>query len=226
MIDEALRRSAAHVLVDDLDDPRMDEPTAHHVLRVLRVRDGSIVTATDGRGSWRACCLAAGRLDTAGGAIVCVEAPRRPLTLAVAMPKGERQDWLVQKATEVGIDRLVVCVAERSVARWNDERAPRQLERLRRIAVEAALQSRRVHVPAIDGPVAVGELLASATLADPDGRPLDTGDTTVVVGPEGGWSPAELEQAWATASLGDTVLRVETAAVVAATLMVGMRRGS
>jgi len=66
----------------------------------------------------------------------------------------------------------------------------------------------------------------TSTSTDPDGRPLDAGDTTVVVGPEGGWSRAELDAAWATASLGDTVLRVETAAVVAATLMVGLRRGS
>jgi len=225
MIDSALRSAVAHVLVDDLADPRMDDATAHHVVRVLRVRDGEAVTVTDGAGSWRSCRLRSGVLAVDGDVLTAPE-PRRQLTLAVAMPKGDRQEWLVQKATEVGIDRIVAVVAERSVVRWDDERAPRHLDRLRRVATEAALQSRRVRVPVIEGPVPVGELLATATLADPDGRPLDAGDTTVVVGPEGGWSRAELDAAWATASLGDTVLRVETAAVVAATLMVGLRRGS
>jgi 16S rRNA (uracil1498-N3)-methyltransferase len=223
VIDETLRRSAAHVLVHDPADPEIDIDTAHHLSRVLRLRNGESVTVTDGAGRWRACRLAGGSLEPVGP-VAAVPAPRRALTLAVAMPKGDRQEWLVQKATEVGIDRVVACVAERSVVRWDGDRAARHLERLRRVAVEAALQSRRVHVPLIEGPVPVADLLPTATVAEPGGRPLDVGDTTVVIGPEGGWTPEELDKAWATASLGETVLRVETAAVVAATLMVGLRR--
>jgi 16S rRNA (uracil1498-N3)-methyltransferase len=225
VIDETLRRSAAHILVEDPHVPVMDEATAHHVRRVLRVREGEPVTVTDGAGAWRSCRLVGSALEPDGD-VVTAPAPRQALTLAVAMPKGERQEWLVQKATEVGIDRVVACVAERSVAQWDDDRSQRQLERLRRIALEAALQSRRVRVPVVEGPVPVADLLPTATVAEPGGRPLDVGDTTVVIGPEGGWTPAELDKAWASASLGDTVLRVETAAVVAATMMVGLRRAS
>ncbi len=157
--------------------------------------------------------------------------PRRcsPVTIAVAPPKGDRLDWLVQKCTEIGVDRLVLVEAERSVVRWDAERTERQLDRLRRIAVEAALQSRRVWLPELAGPVPAAEVLGAGVAAEPGGRPLEPDDRTVAIGPEGGWSPSELEHACDQVSLGDTVLRVETAAVVAATLLICARsspRGS
>ena len=218
-MDEALRRAAAHVLVDDVALPLLDATAQHHLRRVLRLRDGAVVTATDGRGRWRVCRLAGDGL-AADGDVVHVPPADSPRTIAVAAPKGDRLDWLVQKCTEVGVDRLVVVVAERSVVRWDGERAARHLERLRRTAAEAAMQSRRVWLPEVVGPVPAVELLAAAVAAEPGGRPLAPGDATVAIGPEGGWSPTELALAADRVSLGPHVLRVETAAVVAAALMV------
>ena len=218
-MDEALRRSAAHVLVATVCAPVLDDASLHHVRNVLRLRDGESVTVTDGAGRWRPCVVAGGSVEPSGDTEE-VPAAASPITIAVAPPKGDRLDWLVQKCTEIGVDRLVLVQAERSIVRWDDERAARQLDRLRRIAVEAALQSRRVWLPEISGPAPAADILMSALAAEPGGRPLAPGDRTVAVGPEGGWTAAELALADDRVSLGDTVLRVETAAVVAATLLI------
>ncbi|HEU4841088.1 MAG TPA: RsmE family RNA methyltransferase, partial [Ilumatobacteraceae bacterium] len=106
-MDEVLRRSAAHVLVADVAAPAADDAAAHHLRRVLRLRDGEVVTVTDGAGRWRACRVAGDTLDV-DGAVVEIPAPAAPLTLAVAPPKGERLEWLVQKCTEIGVDRIVL----------------------------------------------------------------------------------------------------------------------
>ncbi len=221
-MDERLRRSAAHVLVPDVTAPVVDDATQHHLLRVLRLRDGAAVTVTDGQGSWRPCTLDGGALVAADD-VVRASPPQPALTVAVAPPKGDRLDWLVAKCTEVGVDRVVLLDAARSVVRWNGERAGRQVARLRRIVVEAAMQSRRVWLPEIAGPLPATAVLGEAAVAEPGGRRVAPGDTAIAVGPEGGWSPAELEAAGDTVSLGDTVLRVETAALVAAVMMVATR---
>jgi len=215
---EALRRSAGHVLVADVAAPVLDDATTHHLGRVLRLRDGAAVTITDGAGHWRACRWVAADVDPCGDVI----AEPRPaeVTVAAAPPKGDRLDWLVQKVTEVGVGRLVLLEAERSVVRWDGARAERQLARLRRVATEAAMQSRRVWLPELCGPVPAAAVLTTSAVAEPDGRPVGAGDRSIAIGPEGGWSPSELALAADRVSLGATVLRVETAAVVAATLMV------
>jgi 16S rRNA (uracil1498-N3)-methyltransferase len=221
-MDESLRRSAAHVWVDDVDEPVPDDEATHHLRRVLRLRDGAAVTVTDGVGSWRACRLVGHDLE-AVAPVVRDRRPRRPVTILAAAPKGDRVEWLVQKCTEVGVDRIVVLTADRSVMRWEDERAARNIDRLRRISVEAALQSRRVWFPIIDGPTPAASVLPGTVVAEPGGRPLDVGDMSVAIGPEGGWTPRELELAVGSVDLGETVLRVETAAVVAATRLVAYR---
>lgn len=221
-MDEALRRSAAHVLVPDVEDAMLDEATIHHLRRVLRLRDGESITVTDGAGAWRTGTFNGAEIE-AGGEVILEPAPDPPLTIAVAPPKGERAEWLVQKCTEVGVDRIVWLDAERSVVRWNGDRAAQHLARFRRIATEAALQCRRVWLPVIEGPVPATAVLPTAAAAEPGGRAVAVGDTTIAVGPEGGWSDAESELAGCRVSLGPHVLRVETAAVVAATLMVERR---
>lgn len=220
-MDRALRRSAAHVLVDDVESPVPGEDARHHLRRVLRLGDGEPVTVTDGAGRWRVCLVAdgGGSLDPVGAAQF-VERRNPVLTVAVAAPKGDRLDWLVAKCTEVGIDRVVVLDAEHSVVRWSPERARKHLERCRRIGAEASMQARRVWLPEISGPVPATDVLATATVAEPGGRRVATGDIAVAIGPEGGWSPAELALVGDTVSLGPHVLRVETAAVAAAVLMV------
>ncbi len=217
-MDRLLRSSAAHVLVADVAAPVLDDPALHHLRRVLRLRDGDPVTVTDGAGAWRPCALSAGGVAPVGDVVV-VTRPDPVLTLAVAPPKGERLDRLVAKVTELGVDRIVLIEAERSVVRPREERLARQLARLRRIATEAAAQSRRVWLPTIDGPEPAAWWVTSAAVAEPDGAPVGPDDTVIAVGPEGGWSPAELALARRTVALAPTVLRVETAAVAAVALM-------
>jgi 16S rRNA (uracil1498-N3)-methyltransferase len=223
-MDVSLRRSAAHIWVEDIDAPVPDDETSHHLRRVLRLRDGAAVTVTDGAGSWRPCRIVSQGVD-AVGPVVTEPPPRWPITILAAAPKGDRAEWLVQKCTEVGVDRIVVVTAERSVMRWDDDRAERRLERLRRIAVDAALQARRVWFPDVDGPVPASGVLPSTVVAEPGGRPLAARDATIAIGPEGGWTPRELGLAADCVELGRTVLRVETAAVVAATRLVVLRDG-
>jgi 16S rRNA (uracil1498-N3)-methyltransferase len=194
----------------------------HHLRRVLRLRDGETIALTDGGGAWVAGRFAGSRVEPAGD-VVREPAAEPALTLAVAPPKGDRAEWLVQKCTEAGVDRIVWLDAERSVVQWDGERAERHLARFQRVAAEAAMQSRRVWLPAIEGPVPAIDVLPRAVAAEPGGRPVRAGDTFIAIGPEGGWSPAELAAVADTVSLGPNVLRVETAALAAVVLMVDRR---
>jgi 16S rRNA (uracil1498-N3)-methyltransferase len=207
------------MLVDDVEVPVLTDDAVHHLFRVLRMRDGEPVTVTDGRGVWRACRTLGSGLEPVGE--VNTEHRRaRTLTVASAIPKQDRPEWIVQKLTELGIDRIVLLHAERSVVRWSDERGAKQLAKLRRVAEEALQQSRGVWLPELSGPVDASDVLPTAVAAEPGAPPIGPGVDTIAIGPEGGWSRAELEVAMGSASLGSTVLRVETAAVVAAARMV------
>ncbi|HUF98091.1 MAG TPA: RsmE family RNA methyltransferase [Ilumatobacter sp.] len=214
---DALRRASAHALVTDVEQPLLDDDAAHHVFRVLRVGDGALITVTDGAGSWRLCRAAGGNVRPDGD--VGFEARRDPpITVGFAVPKLDRPEWIVQKLTEVGVDRIVVLHAERSVVRWAGDRADKQLAKLRRTAIEAIQQSRQVWLPAIEGPTPAAQFLPRAVAAEPGGRPLTATDHSFAVGPEGGWSDAELEVALDRVSIGSSVLRVETAAIAVAVL--------
>jgi 16S rRNA (uracil1498-N3)-methyltransferase len=212
-VNDDLRRSAAHVLVDDIESPELSDDAAHHLLRVLRVGQRESVTVTDGHGQWRICHLAGATLRAIGE--VVVERNHIPSTVAVAVPKQDRPEWIVQKATELGIGRIVFLHAERSIVRWDGDRAARHVARLARVASEAAMQSRQVWLPEIAGPVPAAEVLAGGVAAEPGGRCVTAADRLIAIGPEGGWTPDELALAEDLVSLGDTVLRVETAALVA-----------
>lgn len=212
---EALRRSAAHVVVDDVATPVLADADAHHVFRVLRVGDGDVVSVTDGRGAWRLCRVVGGSIESESD--VVVEPPAEaPVTIGLAIPKADRPEWIVQKLTELGVDRIVWLHAERSVVRWDDHRARKHLAKLGRVAVEAVQQCRRVTVPRVEGPVPALAFLPGAVVAEPGGRPDDGRDPVVAIGPEGGWTERELASAADRLSLGPTVLRVETAALVVA----------
>lgn len=219
----------AHVIVADLDAPLLDDASAHHLLRVLRLRTGDSITATDGRGRWRALRVA----DTAGGIDVlsAVEVTARPsalLSVAFALTKGDKPELVVQKLTELGIDRIVPFVAERSVVRWEPAKAARNLDRWRAVAGEALQQSRRVWLPEITDLVDVDALAAfGAARADLGGRSFDESTCRcVAVGPEGGWSDSERARLSVSVSLGDGVLRAETAAVAAGVLLRRRWQGS
>lgn len=150
-----------------------------------------------------------------------------PLTLAVSLPKGDRQRVLVEKLVELGVTRLVPFDTQRSVA----EATPAALVRLRRQVIEASKQCGRNRLMQIAEPLATGSLLAQTpanqrrVLAHPAGKPLNesaAGPAVVAIGPEGGFTDEEAAAAesagWEITSLGPRILRIETAAIAAAAL--------
>lgn len=222
----ALRRSAAHVFVDTIDAPVLSAEDSHHFVRVLRLRAGESVSASDGAGNWRICTFAAEGGLVPDSDVHNDELPRQPLTVGFALAKGDRPEWIVQKLTEIGIDRIVLVDATRSIVRWDTAKAARNLDRLGKVAREASMQSRRTRLPDIVGPFTVAQLAGDGVaVAEPDGGPIGAAVHTVLIGPEGGWAPAELDAAPATVGLGATILRVETAAIVAATRLTAGREG-
>lgn len=220
--------AVVQVVVDDLDTdsgPTLDEASTHHLGRVRRLRPGEIVCATDGTGGWRLTSWTGdGRLDPIGAAHRR-PAPSSTLSVAFVPVKGDRPELVVQKLTEVGVDRIVVTSSSRSVVRWDGRRAERHMDRLRRVATEAACQCRRLWLPTI-------ETAPLASLADEgfafghlDGAEPTSSLRCVVVGPEGGWTDEELAMAIVPpVSLGDHVLRAETAAIAAGVVLTAARR--
>ncbi len=150
------------------------------------------------------------------------------VTVAFAVVKGERQEWAVQKLTEIGVDRIVPLQSARSVVRWPLGESGAQMARLRRVAREAAVQSRRLWLPVVDGVTALQDVVAEpgVALAHPGGTGPSLDRPTVLVGPEGGWDDAELASAPSLVGLGPSVLRTETAAVVAGALLCALRAGT
>ena len=205
---------------------------ARHLARVVRARIGDEVVVFDGHGTeWPARVVELGRDTVAlevGPPRSTPPATRPRVTLAVALPKGERQKWLVEKLTELGVDRLVPLVTERGVA----EATPAALERLGRGVIEACKQCGRNTLMEIGAPTEPAAACAavpaggSVILCDPRGPSLAweslraVAAVVVLVGPEGGFTPEEIAAAAAAgaerAGLGPHVLRIETAAVAAA----------
>lgn len=217
--------TAPHVIVESIDRPVLSEEDVHHLSKVRRLRIGDLVSATDGSGSWRWCVFTGEEIESAD-VVHVVDEPDPKLTIGFALVKGSKPELVVQKLTELGIDVIVPFIAERSVVRWDDSKTERQVERLTKVAREASMQSRRVWLPTVEPVAKFSEVIArtNAARADRDGTPLTTSNTVVLIGPEGGWSPSESDET-PTVGLGHSVLRAETAAISAATLMVALRDG-
>ena len=181
---------------------------------------------SDGSGGRLACQFGA-TLEPMGE-VERVPRPAPEVTVAFAVVKGQRPEWAVQKLTEMGVDRIVPLVTARSVVRWPAGESASQLARLRRVAREAAVQSRRVWLPAVDA-VVWFEAMATEPgvgLAHPGGGPPSLDRPLILVGPEGGWTDEELAAAGpGLVGLGPSVLRTETAAVVAGALLCALRAG-
>lgn len=214
---------AAHVFVDDLEAPALSPDDRHHLERVLRLRAGEEVTVSDGAGGWRRCRL--GPVLEPSGPRNLQPRPGPPITVAMAVAKGQRPEWAVQKLTELGVDRIIPLVTARSVVRWPAGATSGPLERWRRVARQAAGQSRRVWLPEVAdaAPFAEVSRYPGATLAHPGGRGPALARPVVLVGPEGGWDERELQAGLPRARLGPHVLRTETAAVVAGALLCALR---
>jgi 16S rRNA (uracil1498-N3)-methyltransferase len=225
------------------DQARLAGAEAHHLAHVMRAKPLDEVVLFDGSGAeFLARVERVGRSEIEL-AIVSRESVDREarvrVTVGVALPKGDRQRWLVEKAVELGVARLVPLTTERS----NDRLSAAGLERLRRAVVEASKQCGRNRLMEVAAPEPLADFLlhtpsdAWRLLAHPgakDGRraldeclapAADPRPVALAVGPEGGFSDSEVDLAarngWQTVGLGPRILRVETAALAfAAAVMV------
>jgi 16S rRNA (uracil1498-N3)-methyltransferase len=211
-------------------------PEGRHAATVRRLTAGERADVTDGAGTIAECVVTGVRPGVVELAVLATRAepaaePR--IVVVQAIPKGDRGELAVEIMTEVGVDAVVAWQAERCVARWRADRAGKALARWQATAREAAKQARRAWIPEVTGPEATPAIArrvgtaALAVLLDP-GAPAtlgrvtlpDRGEIVVIVGPEGGVSPAEadaLTRAGAVAArLGPTVLRSSSAGAVAA----------
>ncbi len=213
-----------HALVDDVAAPRLSDDDRHHLERALRLRVGDQLTVGDGAGRWRECIWSTGEPEPTGATFVVAE-PAVRLGVGFALIKGGRPEFVVQKLVELGIDDIRPFTAERSVVRWDLAKAGRNSEKMRRVAREAVMQCRRAWLPVVHDPVSFDEITAldGAAMAERGGSPVTLHAPLVLVGPEGGWSDAESACGLPRVGLGGPVLRSETAALAAATLLAAHR---
>lgn len=217
---------------------------ARHLRDVLRLHEGDEVYVFDGEGAEFLCVVE--RIDRRTTIELAVQRevePARPesnleLTLAVALLKGEKFDLVVQKATELGVSRIVPLMTKRADVRLREEKdADKRASRLTRLALEAAKQSGRARVPRIETPLRFDTFVEESSTAEilffserngvslreikNDSRPLSL---TAVIGPEGGWDDSEIETArlaanWRIITLGGRIMRAETAAIAITALL-------
>jgi 16S rRNA (uracil1498-N3)-methyltransferase len=212
----------------------LSQADLHHLKDVLRVRPGDEIEAVTPEGGVLTVRLAAIEAAGAIGEVASSAEPaaRERLVVCQALSKGRKMDLVVQKATELGAAAIVPFVAERSVVRLDAARAAERQERWQRVAREAAKQCARADVPRVDVPLDVEGLHAMLAAGAPivlhekASVPLRKvlsnrkhGSLTLVIGPEGGFSDAEVSrfEQWGAcvASLGALTLRTETAAIAA-----------
>jgi 16S rRNA (uracil1498-N3)-methyltransferase len=219
-------RSLTFAYVADVEVPVLDEADHHHLARVRRVRDGDPMIVGDGAGRWRMARFAAAPEPT--GEVQFRPRSQPEVGVGFALVKGSKPELVVQKLTELGVDRIVPFVAARSVVRWDESKADAAHQRLQKVAREAGIQSRRHWLPEVAPVATFAEVAAQpgAAIADMDGRPPTLEHPFVLVGPEGGWAPEERRTALPAIALVDGgVLRAETAAIVAGSLLVALRAG-
>ncbi|GGN24435.1 ribosomal RNA small subunit methyltransferase E [Lentzea pudingi] len=214
----------------------LDGPEGRHAATVKRLRVGEELVLSDGSGAQVRCSVVAVEKDALALRVVerWVEPEPAPrVVLAQALVKGDRGELAVELATEAGVDGVVPWRATRCITKWEDgPRGAKALGRWRSTVREAAKQARRARVPVVDEPVSTAQLShrvsssaltlvlhESATERLADVSLPDSGDVLLVVGPEGGITPEELETLRSSGArvvrLGPTVLRASTAAAVA-----------
>lgn len=210
-------------------------PVAARHVQVLRLQPGGVITLFNGRGGeFSATVTRMGRSDVdvlVGEHHAIEREAARAVTLVVGMPANERMDWLVEKATELGVAAIQPLMTERSVLRLKGERADRKREHWEAVVIAACEQCGRNRLPRV-APVRTlddwlaarpgpGHVLSLRAGSRPWREALPPAGTpcTLVMGPEGGLSPAEEDRLLAAGlqpvGLGDAVLRSETAALAA-----------
>ena len=220
----------------------LPEDAAAHLVRVLRLQPGDACVLFNGDGhDYEARIVAAGkreaRADVLSARRVDNEAPLR-VTLLQGIARGEKMDWILQKATELGVSRILLVDSERSEVKLDAARAQKRLAHWREVVVAACEQSGRAVVPDVLPPQALaqaaplregrGLLLdpqGAASLATLGGQAFDA--CTLAIGPEGGWSPRDRGQLDAAGyegvRLGPRILRTETAGIAAIAALQALR---
>lgn len=215
---------------------------SHHLARVLRLKTGEEAFVFDGHGREYRCRVAA--IEKTGTQLEIidelkdrVESPLR-LILAQALAKGEKFDFIVQKATELGVNTIAPIVTDHTDIKLSEDSSARRLDRWQRISLESLKQCGRRHLVKILSPVNLNEFVQSLAtsnailvMSERGGLPIreavrdseSDSDLAVIIGPEGGWSDRELDifqkRECKLVSLGPRILRTETAAIAAVTLV-------
>jgi 16S rRNA (uracil1498-N3)-methyltransferase len=233
----ARRRFFVDAISSGSAELRGDE--ARHLTRVLRVEPGQRFEISDQRAAWLAEIVEARGERVVFRVIEPVETPEMPVSIALwaALIKFDRFEWMIEKATELGVESIRPVETARS-EKGLMEASGKRLERWRRVAREASQQARRVRaseiLPAVRWQPALAEAVGHRYFLEEAAAPplLQTlprerprmAQVTLLIGPEGGWTDAERQSAaaagWQAASLGPYVLRAETAALAAVTVVV------
>lgn len=229
------RIHTTQILVEGCDVQLSDE-TAHYLGKVLRVRPGDTLSLFNGeQGEFLASILSVDKKSITVKlvqAVPCHADPRLPIHLGLGLSRGERMDYAIQKATEAGVSSITPLLTERCEVKMRDDRKENRLQHWERIAISACEQSGRCVVPVVHSPQTLDSWLErprdglsfvldhrAAASFPPAESPAAI---TLLIGPEGGLSEAEIDQANArnfkSLRLGPRVLRTETAPVVAISL--------
>ena len=200
---------------------------AHHLTNVMRASVGTQVILFDGSGREFIAEVRSVSRQTIGLRIISEERIDRELpfalTLAVSLPKGDRQRWLIEKSVELGVSKFVPLLTERGVAQPTEKAT----QRLRRVVIEASKQCGRNSLMLIDSPKTLAQINETSDpgglrlIAHPGGAALPAEKSAthwqLAIGPEGGFNDDELMMAkaggWQTVDLGPRILRIETAAI-------------
>ena len=228
--------TAPHFFAERVDSDHISitGDDARHAVRALRIRPREEITVSDGRGTVvRARCAEVSpshlRVD-----VIARDHIQKPDPLVIvfpAVPKGGKLETIVQKLTEIGVDEIHPWFSARSVVHWDAAKAAARTQRIRAVAREAAMQSRRVWLPSVSEPGPIGDLPELTLVLHEEARegliaampsvaPRSVG---LVIGPEGGLDSDEVERLVEAGahpvSLGGSILRTDTAAIVGPTLV-------
>ena len=222
----------SRIIIDGVD--------AHHIARSLRMAEGEEVVVCDGEGAEYRCTLSRIRDEECECRVIetlesSTESPVR-ITLCMAYPKGDKLETVIQKAVELGCDRIIPFESSRCIKRPKAEKAEKQTARLQRIAEEAAKQCGRARIPEVLSPLSFKQMLQIASQSElsllcyenEDGRSIkdelsgtDKKSISIIVGAEGGFAPEEADMAveagCVSVTLGNRILRCETAPLYALT---------
>ena len=230
---------------DQLDGTavRVEGNDAHHIMNVLRMKDGDQILCVFDEGKSALVKLEKITNESVFGSVIEWMAEEKELpvhvTIVSGLPKGDKLEYIVQKGTELGANSFIPFIAERSIVKWDDKKSGKKVERLQKIAKEAAEQSHRTHIPAVEKPIRISGILDQAKEYDvclvayeEDAKTkeksafsqalqkLDKGKSVLIVfGPEGGLTEKEVnalkEAGFISCALGPRILRTETAPLYA-----------